>query len=389
MNKAEKLLLEGAEENNLSKVALTLNLGVDINTKFKNKERALHIASHHDTLEVAEFLISNGADITTKDNFDNTPLSYMVEKNSSTLLKILTQIEINPVIKNDLLNASARCNALELAEFLIKSGVNVNAINKRNFTALTYAIGHGSYEVTKLLIESGAVLSPSIMLMTVQSHAKSPKIVELLIDSGADINAVDKDGNTTLHRAMCWSKPEIADVLIKKGADLEIKNKLGDTPLGYFHKQWTTRSNPLSIVKLLVKAGANLEVVDKMKRTLLIKAINSKFPDVAEFLIELGVDVNATSKNKDKESPLYSATVANNVRMVALLIEKGADVNAICGYFKQTALHVASEYSNRLEIAELLIQAGASVDIKDSYGKTALDYACSEEIKELLQEVTP
>jgi len=143
----------------------------------------LHIASNHDTLEVAEFLISNGADITIKDNFDNTPLCYMVKKNSSTLVKILTQIGINPIIENDLLNASARSNALELAEFLIKSGVDVNAINKHNFTALGYAIGSNSYEITKLLIGSGAVLSPSIMLSTVGSGVNSPKIVELLIDS--------------------------------------------------------------------------------------------------------------------------------------------------------------------------------------------------------------
>lgn len=312
----------------------------------------------------------------------------MVEKNTLTVIKLLTQFGITPAITNGLLNESAKCNALELAKFLIKSGVDVNAI-KHNCTALNYAIFSNSYEVAKVLIESGAVLSPSIMLSTVGFQVNSSKIVELLIEVGADINAVDEDGNTTLHRAMCLSNPEIAEILIKKGADLEIKNKLGETPLAYFHKQWVAGSNPLPIVKLLVKAGANLEVVDKMKRTLLIKAILSKFPNVAEFLIELGVDVNATTKNKDKESPLYSATVANNVRMVELLIQKGANVNAICGYFKQTALHVASEYSNRLEIAELLIQAGASVDIKDSYGKTALDYACSQEMKDLLQGVTP
>lgn len=389
MNKAEKLLLEGAEENNLSKVALALNLGADVDTKFQNKNEALHIASAHDTLEVAEFLIAHGGDLNQKNKWGETPLKRMVEKNSLMVIKLLTQFGTHPSMTNDLLNESAKCNALELAKFLIKSGVDVNAINKHNCTALNYAIFSNSYEVAKVLIESGAVLSPSIMLSTVGFQLNSPKIVELLIEVGADINAVDKDGNTTLHRAMCFSNPEIAEILIKKGADLEIKNKLGETPLAYFHKQWIGGSNPLPIVKLLVEAGANLEVVDKMKRTLLIKAILSKFPNVAEFLIELGVDVNATTKNKDKESPLYSATVANNVRMVELLIQKGANVNAICGYFKQTALHTASKYSNRFEIAKLLMKAGASVDIKDSYGKTALDYACSQEMKDLLQGVTP
>ena len=49
------------------------------------------------------------------------------------------------------------------------------------------------------------------------------KKVQQLVDSGADINQLDKTGFTALHWAAMANKKEVAEFLIQKGADINIR----------------------------------------------------------------------------------------------------------------------------------------------------------------------
>ena len=58
------------------------------------------------------------------------------------------------------------------------------------------------------------------------------EIIELLISSGADVNAKTKKyGQTLLHYAANMGQKEIAQLLIAKGVDVNAKDKDGETPL--------------------------------------------------------------------------------------------------------------------------------------------------------------
>lgn len=68
------------------------------------------------------------------------------------------------------------------------------------------------------------------------SHAISnglKKVVEKLIEKGANINHQDNRGVTPFMRALEWSQCDIALFLENKGADLTMKNKDGKTTLAY------------------------------------------------------------------------------------------------------------------------------------------------------------
>jgi uncharacterized protein len=49
----------------------------------------------------------------------------------------------------------------------------------------------------------------------------------VLLDNGADINALGEDGDTPLHRAIAGDQTEMAEFLVARGADVTIRNRYG------------------------------------------------------------------------------------------------------------------------------------------------------------------
>ena len=55
------------------------------------------------------------------------------------------------------------------------------------------------------------------------------KIISLLLEHGADINATDNDNNTPLHGMAFLNAHEIVALLIEHGADVNAKDNKGNT----------------------------------------------------------------------------------------------------------------------------------------------------------------
>ena len=58
----------------------------------------------------------------------------------------------------------------------------------------------------------------------------SKNAVDLLLDLGANINALDNEGNNCLHYAVNSNNPNLVKKLLIRGADKTIKNQKGETP---------------------------------------------------------------------------------------------------------------------------------------------------------------
>lgn len=54
----------------------------------------------------------------------------------------------------------------------------------------------------------------------------------VLLDHGADINALGEDGDTPLHRAVAAGHEQMVKFLISRGADVNIRNRYGVPALG-------------------------------------------------------------------------------------------------------------------------------------------------------------
>lgn len=118
---------------------------------------------------------------------------------------------------------------------LLKVGVNPNGVGKNNTTALMAAVTQYNTEVINQLLEFGAEAK------TCDHHHQNvlftfipfQEILTALVEKGADINLVDKYGNTPLIACCGWSNEDFSriDFYLKKGANINHQNHIGMTPL--------------------------------------------------------------------------------------------------------------------------------------------------------------
>jgi ankyrin repeat protein len=100
-------------------------------------------------------------------------------------------------------------------------------------------------------------------------------------------------------------------------------------------------------------------------------------------LLAAGADVNNSSRESMKVTPLASAGAANRNDIARILVEHGADVNAKAAN-DFSPLHEAAATGN-LELATLLLENGADINAKTTEGKTPLDYAKEHNRAELVE----
>lgn len=116
--------------------------------------------------------------------------------------------------------------------------------------------------------------------------------VQSAIESGLDINAVNKYGNTALIRASSSNQnPDIITALIKVGTDINAKDK--DSKTALMTAAWSNE-NP-DIISALVKSGAeiNAKCETNDRTALMFAIIKNSNPNVAATLVKLGANVNA------------------------------------------------------------------------------------------------
>lgn len=207
----DEQLLEAVQDNDLDNVKNLISQGANINARTGNGETPLHLAQ---SKEIAEFLISIGADIEAKDDeFGMTPL----------------------------FNAPK-----EVYELLISKSSNVNVRSSKGLTPLAWSAYGDDVDRIKLLISGGADVN------SVDEHLKTPlhisanwnkiAIAGLLISKGAKVNVKDRSGWTPLHWASFEGGPEVVELLISKGAN---KNDTTNQPWSIF----PAGSTPLDIAE--------------------------------------------------------------------------------------------------------------------------------------------
>jgi ankyrin repeat protein len=164
-------------------------------------------------------------------------------------------------------------------------------------------------------------------------------IVKLLIQNGADVNAVDSEKCTSLHHVASTGHVTIAKLLIQSGADVNALMN-GD----YFNSEQNFTA---------------LHIASKYGHV-----------GVAKVLIQNGADVNAMGLYN--ETSIHIAAENRHVDVVKLLIQNGGDLNAV-PKFNRSALYLACSFHKSVPLTLELLCLGAHIDKKTlNYDKSGL-----------------
>lgn len=268
--------------------------------------------------------------------------------------------------------------------------LDLNKTDKYGKTALNFGIIKG-LEIVQHMVELGADINlPCDEDMTPPvSRAggfwNHEDIARYLVEKGANLNQVDKNGDTPLHIAAYNGRKDLCAFYLDHGAKLEAKNNNGFTPFlsacdgfgGHDEDKPGTR-------RLLMEKGANVKAIDKEKRNAInllfckyddFPLIYNAYPDYdfLKTLVEKGVKIDNAGKYSD--TPLLT-TVYASVKESGLdkyvrdLVSLGANINQKHknGY---TPLTMAISVEN-CAMVQTLLDLGANTSIKFPDGKNII-----------------
>jgi ankyrin repeat protein len=226
---------------------------------------------------------------------------------------------------------------------------------------LSYASLFGLVDTARRLLEArhDRYNQPLHLLDAIRTAALKGhyELVQLFLDSGADVNMTAKYESSPLAAACAGGHYQIAKLLLDHGAEIDTAGYRGTALFK------AAQNGHERIVDLLLESGADVNMLCDntiLQRSALQVALQYKRTKIALRLLEKGADVNAKG-GRDGEA-LTIASKNGDKEMVQLLLKKGADVNVVGSEYCLNALAQASGEGYR-EIVELLLEAGADVKV--------------------------
>lgn len=258
---------------------------------------------------------------------------------------------------------------IDTAKILIENGANINAVDIEGWSALSYAVNNGDIEIAKLLLENKAKIKDELLIAIKSPIVESSiNMMKLLIDNKANINYTDENGFNPLNIAIESGDMELTKFLVTNGANVNSLMQDGVSLIGYAIAQ-----NNMDLLQILIENGANVNYTggDSWANTPLQTASRLGLDNVVRILLTRNVDINAVDINGN--TALHTAALNSQLSVVKLLLEKNPNLD-IQNKVGNTALHLAV-ISGNIDIVGELVLKGANTKIRNNDGKYPRDIA--------------
>nr|XP_005998446.1 PREDICTED: ankyrin repeat domain-containing protein 61 isoform X2 [Latimeria chalumnae] len=175
-----------------------------------------------------------------------------MQSRTESCLRIICEhgAQVNAAVDGDNrqtpLHLTVRYGAYSAISILAEHGADINAMDGCGMTPLHMATAILSKEITEKLIAYGANVNSTIptsgntplKLAIITASTKGGKVlaaeldcIHLLLKNGAEIDAQDTEGRAAIHDACFGGQEKIVDLLLNSDADVNLLTKLGESPL--------------------------------------------------------------------------------------------------------------------------------------------------------------
>lgn len=230
-----------------------------------------------------EMLIVQGANVNERNEVGRTPLHSALWLDQSSIVKALLKgdaDEEDGIDQSEVVDTLVD-SQLALARMLIEKGAQVNEKDKGERAPIHYAFQLiDKLEVAKTIDEAqfdivdGVVLSNMLNVLA----EGQLKVAKMLIESEANVNEKDKNGETPLHIASYVGYLPAIEILIKNGAEVNEINNSGKTPLEIVLKSTNSKAI-LPIASFYLRNGASISLWNRafLVKTRIAQGFNWRF----------------------------------------------------------------------------------------------------------------
>ncbi|MEE6463732.1 hypothetical protein FKM82_006038 [Ascaphus truei] len=316
----------------------------------------LHVAVQNGGLEIVKTCIAYGAKIDLKQNDNATSLHFAATQGATEIVKFMISSYTGEKRIIDLLDGnnetplhkSTLFDHVDLAEYLISMGANIDSLDTESRTPLLLATSCSAW-----------------------------KTVHLLIAKGADVNLTDYHGRNFLHLTVLQPgglKNINTDFLQMENVKqlVSAEDSEGCTPLHYACRQGVPNS-----VNNLLGLNVSLYSKSKDKRSVLHFAACYGRINTCQRLLRFVTEARLLNDGDEKGlTPLHLAAQNGHEKIVFLLLKKGALL--ISDHRGWTGMHYAAFGGYTRTIKTLLDTCIGLIDKPDKEGNTAIHIAARE-----------
>lgn len=357
-----------------------LESGADVHAKDDRGSTPLHLAAASKSSEASEIirlLVNHGGDVNSTDCAELMPIHRAAGHRTQDMY-------LPGAIR---LQRAAGGVSLEVCSILLKLGANARAVSECGSTPMHDAAGSGSPEAAAilcLLAKHGGEVSVRDAQGSTPLHRaaerSSLEACSALLSMSADAKAINHAGATPLH-FVASSVPnpatpvaKVINMLVQHGADVNARDEMGYTPVHRAAKNGSPRASA-ALLKCW-HADPCASANDGVTPLHLAAGCRSEHSiEIAALLMERCQSV--VHKIDDfGNTPLHRAAMSGSVDMVSLLLACGANVRA-ANHTGAEPLHYATQTGLKVpaDVIELLVRRGACLAAQTRAGETAIHWA--------------
>ena len=282
-------VFEATTAGDLAKVKAIVEADAQV-LKARNsyQQTPLILAIQKRKIEVAEYLLARGADVNVKDSSGSTPLSYAIAGGVSAIAKTL-----------------------------IDRGADIDSPAMWDMKPLAFALEFGRKDIAGMLCDKGAAVpvepGPEAYQLFFSACSNGfERLVDLMLEKGFKM-ADNQYSRGLPHLAAAGGSAAIVETLVRLGFDMGRKNEMGWTPLHAAAEKGHTK-----VAAILLSHGADIDDRTLSGLSAYDIAASLQKTEVADLLKAGGADVSGRKFPRLEGPYLGQPEPGSEPRMFAL-----------------------------------------------------------------------
>ncbi|XP_071099013.1 serine/threonine-protein phosphatase 6 regulatory ankyrin repeat subunit B-like [Haliotis cracherodii] len=322
----------------------------DINSRGKNGWTPVMFAAVHGVESVFHQLVSQGADTTLRDDYNNFVLHLACIGGTISIVKYLlprTDINCRGNHGRTAIMIAALLAKPTLSKLLLSKKVDITLADDYNETVWHLACLGGNSSIVKSLMPHFGINIPGRHGWTpimVAAWRGRKDVFDLFVKQKADLSLIEDYKDNVLHLTCQGGNTDIVEYLLTT-FDINLQGQNGWTPIMY-----AARAGEKNVFDLLVSHKADLKLTDDYNENVLHAACQGGSTAIVEQLLSM-FDVNV--KGQNGHTPVMHAAMAGQKNVFNILVSQKVDLKRLDDS-GNNLLHLACQGGNECIIEYLL-----------------------------------